>query len=86
MILLFFGAGLGSLFALWLTAYCFEVYLRNLREFIAKPLGAMSVVEKGFTESLDIDGTWAGRREEGKRLQTLDGVLWTEQCGPRSDS
>jgi hypothetical protein len=74
MILLFLGAGVGSLFALWLTACCFEVYLRNLREFIAKPLGAISVVEKGFTKSVDMDGTWAARRGEGKQPQTSDSV------------
>src|SRR5438105_4814359 len=74
MILLLFGAGLGSLFALWLTAYYFEVYWRNLRVFLAKPVGAIGVVEIGFTESVDIDGIWAARREEAKRLQASDGV------------
>ena len=63
MTLLFFAAGLGSLFALWLTAYYFEVYLRNLREFIAKPVRAIGVVEIGFTESVDIDGL--GRSSRG---------------------
>jgi hypothetical protein len=47
MILLFFGAGLVSLFALWLTACYFEVYLRNLREFIAKPLGTIGAAVVG---------------------------------------
>jgi hypothetical protein len=44
MILLFFGAGLGSLFALWLAACYFEAYWRNLREFLVKPLGAIGVI------------------------------------------
>jgi hypothetical protein len=39
MVLLFFAAGLATLFALWLTACYFEMYLGNLRDFIAKPLG-----------------------------------------------